>query len=80
MKAVIDMRIPTRVATLLAVLSCACFWLLPFSPWVAIGAVWKTQGTSGWSRHVAVTGAVLCVAYTVAMALLIVQLSLRISL
>lgn len=41
---------------------------------VAIGAVSMTRGASGWSRHLAVTGAVLCIAYTVGTALLIVQL------
>jgi hypothetical protein len=54
---------------LLAILSVAGFWLLPFSPMVAIGAVSMTKGASNWSRHLAVTGAILCSAYTVLMAL-----------
>jgi hypothetical protein len=70
--------IPGRMAKLLAILSVACFWLLPLSPMVAIGAVSMTKGASGWSRSLAVTGAVLCVAYTVVMALLIARLALPI--
>jgi hypothetical protein len=66
------------MAQLLAVLSVACFWLLPLSPVVAIGAVSMTKGASGWSRHLAVTGAVLCTGYTVFMALFIVRLALQI--
>ena len=69
---------PRRWAKLLAVLSVACFWLLPLSPMVAIGAVSMTRGVSGWPRHLAVTGAVLCIAYTVGMALLFVRLYLQI--
>jgi hypothetical protein len=68
--------IPGRVAKLLAVLSVACFWVLPLSPMVAIGAVSMTEGASGWPRNLAVAGAVLCVAYTVVMALVFVWLAL----
>jgi hypothetical protein len=58
-----------RMSKLLAVLSVGCFWMLPFSPIIAIGAVSMTKGASGWPRNLAVTGAALCVAYTVVMAL-----------
>jgi hypothetical protein len=72
-----------RMSKLLAVLSVACFWLLPFSPIVAIGAVSMTKGASGWSRNLAVTGAALCIAHTVVMAvataLFIICLYLQIS-
>jgi hypothetical protein len=68
------------MAKLLAVLSVACFWLLPFSPMVAIGAVSMTKGASGWPHKLAVTGAVLCVAYTVVMAVLVVRIYLQITL
>jgi hypothetical protein len=77
---VVDKAMPGRLAKVLAVLSVACFWLLPLSPMVAIGAVSLTKGASGWSRNLAVTGAILCIAYTVAMALLITRLCLQISL
>jgi ABC-type sulfate transport system permease subunit len=70
---------PRRLAKVLAVFSVACFWLLPFSPMVAIGAVSITRGKSGWSRKLAVAGAVLCIAYTVVMALVVVRLTLQIS-
>jgi len=66
------------LAKLLAVLSVACFWLLPYSPVVAIGAVSMTEGASGWSRRLAVTGAILCIAHTIVMALLILRLYLQI--
>ncbi|MDG3004899.1 hypothetical protein [Paludisphaera mucosa] len=69
---------PGRTAKLLAVLSVAGFWVLPLSPMVAIGAVSLTQGASGWSRSLAVTGALLCIAYTVLMALLIVRLAVQV--
>lgn len=72
--------VPRRVAKLLAVLSVAFFWLLPLSPMISIGAVSMTKGASGWSRNLAVTGAALCIAYTVVMALVIVRLALQVSL
>jgi hypothetical protein len=59
---------PKRTAKLLAVLIVACFWLLPLSPMVAIGAVSMTKGASDWSRKLAVAGSVLCIAYTLVMA------------
>jgi ABC-type sulfate transport system permease subunit len=74
----VDGAVPGRMAKLLAVLSVAFFWLLPFSPMVALGAVSMTKGATGWSRNLAVTGAVLCIAYTVLVALVIVHLALRI--
>ncbi|WP_165219996.1 hypothetical protein [Aquisphaera insulae] len=64
---------PGRTARLLAVLSIACFWLLPFSPLVAIGAVSKTRATSGWPRRLALAGAFLCIAYTILLALLFLR-------
>ena len=71
---------PGRMAKLLAILSVACFWLLPFSPMIAIGAVWTTRGSSGHSRNLAVTGAALCIAHTAVMGLLFVRLALQVSL
>ncbi len=46
---------------------------------ISIGAVSMTKGAAGWSRNLAVTGAALCITYTVVMALLIVSLALQIS-
>ena len=80
MNAVVARAVPGRMANLLAILSVACFWLLPFSPMIAIGAVSMSKGASGWSRNLAVTGATLCIAYTVIMALLIVRVALQVSL
>jgi hypothetical protein len=70
--------LPGRVAKWLAVLSVACFWLLPFSPAVAIGAVSTTRGAAGWPRRLAVAGAVLCIAYTMLMALLFARAAMEI--
>ncbi len=78
MNAVVAGAVPKRMARLLAILCIAGFWLLPLSPMIAIGAVSMTKGASGWSRILAVTGAALCIAYTVVMALLIVRLALQI--
>jgi hypothetical protein len=68
---------PNRVAVLLAVLSVVGFWLMPFSPFVALGAVSMTREESGWPRALARTGALLCSAYTLLMATLVLTLSLN---
>jgi hypothetical protein len=67
-------RLPVQ---LLAVLSCAAFWLLPFSPFIAMAAVSKTSDACDWSRRTAVTGAVLCSVYTVVLASWMVYACLR---
>ena len=74
MNTVVARAVPGRMAKLLAVLSVACFWLLPLSPLVAIGAVSMTEGASDWPRKLAMTGAVLYIVHTVVMALVIVCL------
>ena len=63
-------------AKLLAVLSVALFWLLPWSPLIAIAAVSATRQSCGWERRTARTGAVPSIALT----LLVVGLSLRLML
>jgi len=68
---------PGRLAKFLAVLSVACFWLLPWSPLVAIGAVKLTKGVAGWPRRVALTGAYLSVAWTLILAVGVISLALR---
>jgi len=55
---------PGWIAKLLAVLSVACFWMVPCSPILSIAAVSITKGSLGWPRKLAVTGAVLCTIYT----------------
>jgi hypothetical protein len=69
MNTVVARSLPGRFAKLLAVLSVACFWFLPLSPMVAIGAVSMAKGVSDWSRKFAVTGAILCIVHTIVMAL-----------
>jgi hypothetical protein len=65
---------PGRMAEVLAVMSLAGFWVLPFAPMVAIAAVKTTAGAGGWARKAAVAGAVLCIAYTTALAVLIARI------
>ena len=80
MNTVVAGGVPGRVAKLLALLSVACFWLVPLSPMIAIGAVSMTKGATGWARNLAVTGAALCIGYTMVMALLFFRLALQVSL
>ena len=52
------------VGKLLAVVCMAGFWVLPFSPLVAIGAVVATRRSAGWPGTLAKTGAILSIACT----------------
>lgn len=52
----------TFTVKLLACLSVAMFWLVPFSPLVAIAAVKATRDTVGWPRRMATAGAWLSIA------------------
>jgi hypothetical protein len=52
------------VGKILAVLCLAGFWVLPFSPFVAIAAVATTRHSAGWPRTLAKTGAILSVLFT----------------
>lgn len=69
--------VPGRTAKVLAVVSVAGFWALPFAPMVAIAAVKSTETADDWARKAAVAGAVLCIGYTTALAVLIAALSYR---
>lgn len=69
---------PRAMAKLLAVLSIAFFWLLPFSPFVAIGAVSMTSKHTGWVRRLAMTGALMCIAHTLVLALVVTRLVIRV--
>ena len=69
--------LPGPVVRLLAIFCVAGFWLLPFSPLAAIGAVSMTRGRSDWTRKFAVVGAVLCIAQTAIMSLLFVLACLQ---
>lgn len=53
------------VGKVVAVVSVAIFWLLPFSPFVAIAAVATTRHSPGWPRTLAKTGTILCTMWTV---------------
>ena len=68
--------IPGWGPKLLAILSVACFWGIPFSPVLAIGAVSATKGSVGWTRKLAVTGAILCTVWTLTVAALLLNLVL----
>jgi hypothetical protein len=67
---------PDWIAKLLAILSVACFWIVPCSPILAIAAVSTTQGSSGWPRKLAVAGAVLCTLCTLLAAALLLWILL----
>jgi hypothetical protein len=69
---------PGLAAKALAVLCLAGFWVLPFGPLAAIGAVRTTEGSAGWARKAALAGAALCSAHTLATAALIARLYLLI--
>lgn len=61
-----SMAVPAGVAgKIFAVLSVATFWLLPFSPFVAIAALAATRHLAGWPRSLAKMGAVLTVLWVI---------------
>jgi hypothetical protein len=70
---------PGRTTKALAVLTVACFWLLPLSPIVAIGAVSLTRDTENGWRRIALTGAALCSVYTIFLAILVASIYLRLT-
>jgi len=53
------------VEKVFAIICLAVFWLIPFSPFVAIAAVATTRDSAGWPRALAKTGAILCTLWTV---------------
>jgi hypothetical protein len=59
---------PGLVTKALAVCSIATFWMIPFSPFVAIAALVRTKHTAGWPRRLSVAAAVLCSVFTLAYA------------
>jgi hypothetical protein len=65
---------PGWMAKLLALLSVACFWVVPFSPILAIAAVSTTTGSTNWPRKVAVVGAILCTLCTLLAAAMLLWL------
>lgn len=65
---------PGWIAKLLAILSVACFWIVPCSPILAIAAVSTTKGSAGWPRKLAVAGAVLCTVWTLTIAAMLLWL------
>lgn len=67
-------RIPRCHPALLPLLSLAAFWVLPFSPFLSMAAVSQTRQTKGTPRNLAVAGAILCSAYTIGLAAVLVVL------
>lgn len=59
---------------LLPLLSLMAFWVLPFSPFLSMAAVSQTRETKGTPRNLAVAGALLCSAYTIGLAAVLVVL------
>lgn len=66
----------SRSSRVWAVLSFATFWMLPYSPFIAMAAVSRTKNSTGWPRQLAVAAALLCAAYTLLLAILFVSLYL----
>jgi len=62
---------PGCVTKALAVCSVATFWLLPFSPFIAMAAVVRTKHSVGWPRRLSVAAAVLCSVFTVTCAIML---------
>jgi predicted lysophospholipase L1 biosynthesis ABC-type transport system permease subunit len=54
---------PGLVAKAVAVISATTFWLLPFSPFVAVAALMLTEHSVGWPRRLSVAAALLCSVY-----------------
>jgi hypothetical protein len=74
MNASIRIAVRLHLAQLLALLSVATFWLVPLSPFVALAAVCATKSSNEWSNLVARTGAILCVVWTVVLAVVLLWL------
>ena len=62
---------PGCVTKALAVCSVATFWLLPFSPFIAMVAVVRTKHSVGWPRRLSVAAAVLCSVFTISYAIML---------
>ncbi|MDB5346626.1 MAG: hypothetical protein JWP89_5003 [Schlesneria sp.] len=71
-----DASTTNRSRLILPIASIATFWMLPFSPFISMAAVYKTRTSTGWPRKLAVIGAMLCAVYTIALATLLVVLCL----
>ncbi len=71
MNAVSISTIPAWVGKALAILSVAFAWVLPWSPFLAIAALKTTTQLPGW-RRLAIAGALLSVAFSIAIGLLMI--------
>ena len=59
---------PNVAQRVLPVLATVFFWVLPFSPLLAIVALSKTRCLTGWPRTLARTAEYLCIGYTALLA------------
>ncbi len=71
---------PGWIAKLLAILSVTFFWVLPWSAMIAIAALLGTNDSIGWPRKMAVAGAILSTALTIAMTILLLWEVIRVGL
>lgn len=55
-------------AKILAILSIATFWAIPFAPFLTIAALKRTKGSNDWTRRLSVSAAILCSLYTITIA------------
>lgn len=65
-----------RNSRIWAIASFLTFWMVQYSPFIAMAAVSKTRNCTGWPRRLAVAAALLCTAYTLVLAILMVSLYL----
>lgn len=65
-----------RNSRLWTIASFLTFWMVPYSPFIAMATVSKTRHCRGWPRRLAVAAALLCTAYTLVLAILMVSLYL----
>ena len=77
MNAISVTTVPAWVGKVLAILSVAFAWVLPWSPLLAIAALKTTTQLPGW-RKLAVAGAILSAAISIAAGLLILIALMRI--
>jgi hypothetical protein len=80
MNALVSRTAPRWVIELLAILSITFFWVLPYSPLLAITAVLATNQSHGWPRKLAVAAAILSAALTIALSVVVLWNAIRVGL
>ncbi len=74
MTANIHLHAASMPAKLASILSALLFWCLPFAPFLSIIALRTTRNTAGWPRILANSAAVLTIAWTIFLTILLSQM------